>query len=321
MQIKDIKKLEEQFWTNDYKDIPNLRTFNEILIELSQHKLDFDKNISSERIEINFEEAYENIAQLSVLDKKDAKKIIDNINFLSITSPSTIQSFLDLGIYNAGKESNMGLLNDSLFTRNRLSYGLNIQSIKGYNHSGEYEDVIYAFAGFDLDLVKKYLPESLGLPDKNTNNFLRPACCLIMTMIYKRKNWIDESTSISEKFMNLKSAGKYDILAIRYFLSLLREDINSASLLLQEIADVYTKTSWLFNFRSKMLKFWGGYVHGLYNFAYFVLPPDKFEQLKRPKHNIFWEDFSLFQIEHGCSKGKNVVDFDASIEGLNELFQ
>jgi len=84
----------------------------------------------------------------------------------------------------------------------------------GYNHSGRFLEVIYAFADCDIDLVRKYLPETHGLADKKTYPFFRPSCNLIMGMIYNNPEWVKEAKIQAEKYCGQKSSAKNDVLVV-----------------------------------------------------------------------------------------------------------
>lgn len=323
MNKKEIKLLEELFWVDDVNG-PNFRTFEEIESRLLYKKQHFDEVVSEEMQEFNFIKSYKSISQLQVLGKDYARKFIKDINFLSIISPNTLYDILSIGIYNAHKTGQMKILKDALFTKNRLEYGDNLQVSGDTNHSGAFLNVVEAFADCDIELVKKYFPIELGLADKkdsHSHNFSRCASNLIISMLYDNEIWLKESSDLAEKILSQKSANKYDKLVIDYLLALTKKEILIASNTLQEIANVYKKTTWLFNFKNPFLKFFGVYIHGLYNLAYYILPENKFHELKIPEHTVFWKEFDIYNKQNKFTNGKLVLKLNSKLNGLNRLFE
>ena len=316
MDKKDSKKLEELYWK---EDVYALRTFEEIETELQRCRNFYINELSEERKKINFENEYKSVLQLNAFDKDFAEKLIRDTD-LGAFSYSARSWILTNGMYQAYKAGNMSILKNALHTMNRLTYGYTLSTCGGYNHSGSFEKVIYAFADCDIDLVKKYLPKVHGMADNNTTPFLRASCNLIIGMIYKNSEWIKEAQTQCVKFNERKSSPKNDILVVKYLLALSNKDISTATVLLQEIADNYRKMSWLFNFKSEFLKFFGAYVHGLYYVGYFVLENPLFNQIESPKHSIFWSEFDQYTKETDFSKGIPILKFENNLKTVKRLF-
>ena len=316
MDKKDAKKFEELYLK---EDAYAMRTFEEIEKELQRCRNFYVNELSEERKKINFEGEYKSIFQLNAFDKPFAEKLIRDTDLGSF-SYSSRSWILTNGMYQAYKSNDMSILKNCLHTNNRLTYGHTLTTISGYNHSGSFEKVIYAFADCDIELVKKYLPKVHGLADKKTYPFFRPSCNLIMGLIYENAEWIEEARVQSAKFCGQKSSAKNDVLVVKYLLALSEKDMLNACALLQEIADNYRKINGLFNFKNEFLKFFGVYVHGLYHIAHFVLSQENFNKLAMPEHSIFWKEFELFTEKVNFTKGNLVLNLDNNLKTVRRLF-
>lgn len=317
MDKKDSKKFESLYRNNDDN---SLRTFEEIEERLYRDRAFYINEFTEERKKAEFEESYKYISQLNVFNKDYAEKLIRDIN-LGPNSYSTRSKILTYGMYHAYKTNDMSILKNALHTLNRLTYSCVLDLCSGYNHSGAFENVIYAFADCDIELVKRLFPKEHGLADKNTHPFYRPSCNLIMGMIYENDEWKEEAQNQAIIFLERKSSKKNDILVVKYLLALSRKDIAQASLFLQEIADNYRKMSWLFNFKNEFLKFFAVYVHGLYYMAHFVLSEELFKQIILPEHSVFWKDFDSYTKETNFSTGKSIFEWKGDTASLNYLFE
>lgn len=317
MDKKDSKKFEELYWK---EDAYARRTFEEIEKLIQCYRDAYINDLSEERKKIFFEDKYESSFQLNAYNKDYAEKLLRDVN-LSPNSYSTRSWILTNGMYLTYKNNDVGILKNALHTLNRLTYGEMLSTSGGYNHSGSFVEVIYAFADGDVELVKRYLPVIHGLADNKTYLFFRPGCNLIMGMIYENSKWIEEAQNQALKFCERKSSAKNDILVVEYLLALNRKEIDKASSLLQEITDNYRKMNWLFNFKNGFLKFFGVYIHGLYYFARFVLPDELFRQMNVPEHSVFWQDFDLYTKKMNFSTGKSIFKWEGNCTGLNRLFE
>lgn len=316
MDKKDAIRFEELYLK---EDAYALKSSDAIVSELRDQRLFYLNGLSEERKKINFENSYKSIFQLNAFNKDFAEKFVHDTD-LGATSYSTRSWILSNGMYKAYKNNDISFLKNSLHTMNRLVYGYMLGSCGGYNHSGSFEEVIYAFADCDIDLVKKCLPKVHGLADNNTMPFFRVSCNLIMGLIYKNPDWVKEAKIQCATFNERKSSTKNDVLAVKYLMALSEKDTSGASLLIQEIANNYKKINWLFNFKSDFLKFFGVYVHGLYNIANFVLDEDLFSQIVTPEHSIFWKEFDAYTKSVGFSKGNLMLNFDGELETVKRLF-
>ncbi|MCL1925949.1 MAG: hypothetical protein FWF95_02295 [Syntrophorhabdaceae bacterium] len=316
MDKKDAKKFEELY---SKEDAHAMKTFEEIESELQISRNFYINELSEERKKTNFEDEYRSIFQLNAFEKSFAEQFIRDTDLGSFSYYSR-SWILTSGMYLAYKNNNMSILKNCLHTMNRLTYGSTLSTCSGHNHSGSFEKVIYALADCDIDLVKKYLPKVHGLADNKTAPFFRPSCNMIMGLIYENTEWVEEARAQSIKFCGQKSSAKNDVLVVKYLLALSEPNVQNASALLQEIANNYRKTTWLFNFKNEFLKFFGVYIHGLYYLAHFVLSQNDFNRLIIPEHSVFWKEFDLFTKSVNFSKGNLMLNLDGNLKTVKRLF-
>lgn len=292
MDKNDIKLLEKLFSETDYKSIDLIKSrYNEVNKKINQ--------ALKEKIPEH-------------LKGRNRNSIL-----LDILSPSDIYSILNIGIYNSFKTNDFSLLNNALFSYNRLNY--NPFNESGFDHCIYLTNVIQCFAGNDIDLIKKMLSEENGL-SKNGHKF--NVCCsnLIISMLYKNSTWLEQSIVNTEKYIKQKISN-FDRAVLNYLLSLAKCNEEVASQYLNEVAQSYKKANWIHDFKNPFLKVLGLFVHGLYNLAYYTLPKANFEKIQTPKHTVFWNEFYEFTIENNFRKGNNFITFENELISLNELFK
>lgn len=299
MDKKDIKSLEKLFW-EDKPGAYNFRTFDEIEEKIKEYKKE-KREVSRDRQKEIFEERYTSSPTLRLYDRAEAEAL--SYQILCGEFKFARRYILTIGIYDGYKTGDMSILKNALYTQNRINYADDLVTWGSNSHARHFADVIYAFADCDLKLVKKYFPEKFGIVSSRDTHHFYIGTNLIMSMLYSNKTWLEEALKPVEKFMKAKGSIKSCILGIRYLIALSQQDIDEASKLLQEIADIYRKISWIHNFGNPFLKFFGVYIHGLYNLAYFVLPQEKFNQLRIPEHSVFWKEFDHYTKENNFNSG------------------
>jgi hypothetical protein len=79
---------------------------------------------------------------------------------------------------------------------------------------------------------------------------------------------------------------------------------------------------WLVEFH-EFVKYFGVFVHGLYNLARYALPEEKFCELKTPEHAVFWNNFDRHTKEQGFTRGRLVsgLNLTGNLSGLKILFE
>jgi hypothetical protein len=237
---------------------------------------------------------------------------------LHILSPSTIYSVLSIGIYQAHESKDMSVLNNSLYTYNRLRYYPGVLNKSGYDHCIYLMNALESFAGNDIELVRKMFSKDLGQA-KVGHRLLVMATNLMMAIIWNDEAWKEASLKATTKFLTLKN-GRTDDLLVQYLIAIINQDMAKASEYLAESCMLYKKNGFVHNFRNPFLKVFGAFIHGLYNMAYHVLPAEKFEQLAQPDHTIFWKDFADHNKATRFTAGKPFIIFENELGGLNKIY-
>ncbi len=295
MDKKDIELLKILFLESQYK------SFEEIKNRYIERNLDLQKIFNQENIP----------KHLQGLDKNSA--------LLKLLSPLDIYSIVSVGIYNSYMENNMPLLNNSLFSYNRLNYNRDILFSSGTDHSRFFVSSLESFAGNDCSLIIKMFPTEKGLTVQG-DKFAVISCNLIISMFHKKQDWLEKSIFNAEKYLTQK-IGIFDKAVINYLVSLAKSNIEEASNWLFEISKLYKKANFLHNFKNPFYKIFGLFIHGLHNFAYHTLPKSLFEKIEVPNHTVFWSEFSQYQKENNFRIGEPVIIFDGELKNLNVVNQ
>ncbi|QDH79363.1 hypothetical protein FKX85_10075 [Echinicola soli] len=248
---------------------------------------------------------------LSNLDRTDA--------LLRISIPAAIEAPLNIGIHDAFYENNPKLLNDALYTYNRLSFYHHRLLSSGTDHCIYFNQVMESYAGNDLDLVLKMFPKDVGLTKKG-HKFSVTCANLLISLIHQDPKWLDESTGKAEKYLTQKM-GKFDRSLIRYLLALIQKDTQTISNELAEICTGYKRATWIHEFHNPFLKILGLVPHGLYNLAFHTLPQKTFNEIQQPNHPVFWKSLAAYQREIDFRPGEKFIYFDGELDGLNRIYQ
>jgi len=106
----------------------------------------------------------------------------------------------------------------------------------------------------------------------------------------------------------MKSAAKWltakrtilDKGIIEFLVAVAEKDMIKASASLKQVCEGTRKEGDV----AKMRKIFCRYAHGLYNFAYSVLPRECFDRLEQPDDKGFLNDFAQWNIDNGFPQGK-----------------
>ncbi len=237
---------------------------------------------------------------------------------LLLLAPFNIYAVLSIGIYEAFHAKDMAILNNAMFTYNRLKYNKHKINQSGYDHCIYFEHSIESFAGNDIALIREMFPPELGL-SKNGHRFLVAGSNLIMAMLWDNAERKEESKKGAATFLTRKN-GRTDDLCVNYLLAIMNQDIPKASEYLAESCQLYKKNGFVHNFGNPFLKVFGVLIHGMYNMAYHFLPAEKFEQLAQPEHTVFWKEFADYNKSTGFTPGKPFIVFENELSGLNKIY-
>ncbi|WP_162633233.1 hypothetical protein [Echinicola strongylocentroti] len=247
---------------------------------------------------------------LSKLDRTDA--------IFRITLPSDVEALLNIGIHDAFYEKDLKLLNDALYSYNRLSFYRHRLLASGTDHCIHFNQVMESYAGNDLALALKMFPKEAGLT-KNGHKFSVTCANLLISIIHQDPKWLDESTGKAKKHLTQK-VGKFDRSLIQYLLALIEKDTPAMSRELAEICAGYRRATWVHEFHNPFLKILGLIPHGLYNLAFHALPQKTFDEIQLPDHEVFWKSLTTYQQKINFRTGEKFIVFDGELDGLNRIY-
>nr|WP_295925205.1 hypothetical protein [uncultured Dyadobacter sp.] len=239
--------------------------------------------------------------------------------FFRILIPSDIFPILNLGIYHSFVSEDMSLLNDALYSYNRIAYNRLRLISSGTDHCKYLPSVIECFAGNDISLVKSMFPESHGLT-QNGYRFSVVASNLVIAMLYNRKDWLQQSTSDAQKYVKQK-VSNFDRAVVDYLICLGNGNGQDAGEYLSEVCHLYKRAKWVHDFRSPFLMVCGIFLHGLYNLAFHIDSRTVTEGLREPIHTAFWDSFTKFQKERSFSRGEEFLIFEDQLKALNCIYE
>ncbi|GGF18502.1 hypothetical protein [Echinicola rosea] len=291
----DKKLLDKLYASLDVKSV------EECLVRFRKRARKLDEILAQEQVP----------EHLSKLDRTDG--------YFRIISPSDIEALLNIGIHDAFYKNNPKLLNDALYSYNRLSFYRHRLLASGTDHCIYFNQVIESYAGNDLALVLKMFPQGAGLT-KNGHKFSITCANLLISLIHQDPKWLDESTGKAEKYLTQK-VGKFDRSLIRYLLALIQKDTKGMSKELAEICTGYKRATWVHEFHNPFLKILGLLPHGLYNLAFHTLPQKTFNEIQQPHHEVFWIPLAAYQQENHFRTGEKFIVFDGELDGLNRIYQ
>jgi hypothetical protein len=293
MNKNDIKLLEKLFNETNYKSIDSIKSR---YLEVHNKFKDALKDKTPEHL----------------------KGMDNNEILLKVLSPSDIYSVLNVGIYNSIKNNDFSLLNNALFSYNCLTYKRDSLLESGTDHSIHFKNVIECFAGNDLSLIYKMFPKENGLT-KNGHKFNIICSNLIISLLHQNSDWLEKSILNAERYITQKISD-FDLSVVNYLLCVALRKNDEASQYLLNVCQLYKRAKWIHDFNNPFLKVFGLFIHGLYNFAYHVLPQTSFEKIEI-QHDLFWSSFSDFTKENNFSKGSTYIIFENELISLNEIFK
>lgn len=237
---------------------------------------------------------------------------------LKLLSPQDIDALLDLGMHEACLGEDMSILSNALFSRNRLVYHRNLTLGAGADHSRHFRTIIECFACNDIQLVETVFRENNELA-KNGNTFNVLGINLLMSIICKREDWLRESLLKAEKYES-GSNSQFDRAVIGLLVCIANKNGSQCEVLFLEIINLYGRTKWLHEFQTPSLKLFSPFIHGLHNFAHYVLGiqiPVREEQII---NTAFWTQFSDFHKENHFKCAIPFITFDGELSLLNRIY-
>jgi len=216
-----------------------------------------------------------------------------------LTFPVIIKNPYMLGLYEAFSRWDMEHLNNVLYQAARYNAIQTCGLSSGYDHCGNFYPAIQAFAANDLKLADSLFPKELGM-SKNGHAALVTGTNLLMALRHKDESMLEKKAyGKAKKFISSKRT-ILDTAMIEYLLSLAENDTKKASLCLKDICAGIRKSK----AHTALEKCFCVHAHGLYNFAYHVLPPQDSSKIELPDDENFIKDLAEWNLDNGFKCGK-----------------
>ena len=241
-----------------------------------------------------------------LLEKHDdlEKKIKFHLYF--IDNPYT------LGLYISLKNENWNILNDTLYQSSRQKL-LDITE-DGYDHSGEFWEVMDAMACNDIEALEACFPKNIGL----CNNGY-PAFVIASNMLIKLwYNTFEKDDKVLEKARKMLTQKKslWEKAIVGFLLAIYDKDMEYASRQLDEVCKSSRRID-----KPSLHKYFCPEAHGLYNIARMILEKDIFEKLKFPEDEGFIDEFAIWQKDNNYPKGELFVVYPKELDFMNKLLK
>ena len=251
-------------------------------------------------------QAQRDIYEEILLEKHDdlEKKIKFHLYF--IDNPYT------LGLYISLKNENWNILNDTLYQSSRQKL-LDITE-DGYDHSGEFWEVMDAMACNDIEALEACFPKNIGL----CNNGY-PAFVIASNMLIKLwYNTFEKDDKVLEKARKMLTQKKslWEKAIVGFLLAIYDKDMEYASRQLDEVCKSSRRID-----KPSLHKYFCPEAHGLYNIARMILEKDIFEKLKFPEDEGFIDEFAIWQKDNNYPKGELFVVYPKELDFMNKLLK
>jgi hypothetical protein len=225
--------------------------------------------------------------------------------------------YYSLGLYEAFTKWDMRHLLNVLYQSSRWEVLCGAVKSFSADHTGHYISVVKALAANDAELVEALLPEELGL-SRERHAFGKPIGNMFLSLWYKNDEWLKTTKPEAEKYLTVKSHSYKP--EMEYYIALAERDMERASRCLKGVC-VSVRRNQDSGVRDKpYLKCLCNYVHGLYNFAHYVLPEADFRRLQMPDDEGFIKEFAEWNIVNGFPKGELFLTFPEELDILNQIF-
>jgi len=227
------------------------------------------------------------------------------------------------GLYEACLQGNLRIFQDALYQQNRLSV-LDKTPFGGggFDHCAHIHSAIMAFAAGDIEVFEKLLPRELG-PSQNGYRLLVPLASIFMGLYYRDENILREGKKQLEKALNMKSMNKIEIAVLRYASALVNKSPQQAGEALEEIIRRIPneKEYWVHESQrdAPLAAYICPFLHGLYNFAYYVWDGDLFAALPRPASQLFFGGYADYLIAANFPAPKPYLEYQGELAVVNKI--
>lgn len=222
------------------------------------------------------------------------------------------------GFYNLYQNFNFDDLNNVLFQTSRQSLLYSGMLASGTDHCIVLFKVLRSFSCNDFKVIEHFLPKEL--PQSKGKFYTEVSVNLLKILYYKDYQFESEALDKADKFLS-KKVTAWERYVVQYFKALIAQNAEEASKCLQELCTAYQKMEHsVSKLHNKLAKIYAYEIHGLYRFV-MVVNQKLFEQLKKPVHNCFSNEFELWQKENSFPNGKLFYKYPFEMDYMNHIFE
>lgn len=217
-----------------------------------------------------------------------------------------------LGLYISLKNENWKLLNDALYqsAKQRL---LDITE-DGYDHSGEFWEVMDAMACNDVEALEACFPRDIGLCNNGYPTFV-VASNMLIKLWYRTFEKDDEVVKKARKMLTQKKS-LWEKAIVGFLLAIYDKDMEDAIRQLNEVCKSSRRID-----KPNLHKYFCSEAHGLYNIARIILEKDIFEKLKFPEDDAFIDEFAMWQMDNNYPKGELFIVYPKELDFMNRILE
>jgi len=222
------------------------------------------------------------------------------------------------GFYNLYQNFEFKNLNNVLFQTSRQSLLNSGMLASGTDHCNVLNNVLRSFSCNDFKVIDHFFPKEL--PQSKGKFYTEVSVNLLKIMYYNDKQFEVEALDKANKFLS-KKVTAWERFVVQYFKALISQNAEEASNCLQELCTAYQKMEHsVSKLHNKLAKIYAYEIHGLYRFAMLV-NQKLFEQLKKPVHHCFFNEFEMWQKENKYPKGNFFYKYPAEMDYINKIFE
>jgi hypothetical protein len=222
------------------------------------------------------------------------------------------------GFYNFYQTTDFENLNNVLFQTSRQSLLSSGMLASGTDHCNVLFETLRSFSCNDFEVIDHFFPKEL--PQSEGKYYTGVSVNLLKILYYRDQKFEGEALDKAEKFLSKKLTA-WERFVVQYFKALIAQNAGVASNCLQELCTAYQKIEHSGSkLKNKLAKIYAYEIHGLYRFG-MVVNQKLFEELKKPVHSCFSNEFELWQKENNYPKGKIFYKYPIEMDYMNKVFE
>jgi hypothetical protein len=228
------------------------------------------------------------------------------------------KEMLSVAVVEAHRTGDMAVLHDALFTRSRMDLPLIGYYSDGTDTGSEYVrfwDMLNTLAACDIGAFRRVLTPNLPVLTKGYR-LCYIGYNIILGLIYRDEKRLATGVKQAEIGLTRKNP-QFDAAALSYLLALTRQNGAEANGFFAAMMKTYRR--FVGEFDDPFWKVFALRPHGLYNLAYYALPPAQFAQITLPAGTAFWPELAEYQKQAGYAHGKPFISFDGQLAVLGEI--